>query len=98
MADRLDQTDELILAELADNARATFAEIGGFRIDPTAAHALGDRGATRAELRPFVEGGEADDGKRAERNDREEPRLPQRDGGPGRGLVNLVAAMTGVSL
>lgn len=26
--DRLDDTDELILAELADNARATFADIG----------------------------------------------------------------------
>lgn len=28
MAERLDETDEQILAELADNARATFAEIG----------------------------------------------------------------------
>ena len=27
--ERLDETDERILAELADNARATFAEIGG---------------------------------------------------------------------
>ncbi len=34
--DRLDDTDERILAELAEHARATFAEIGGERVNLSA--------------------------------------------------------------
>lgn len=65
---------------LDDVEQATFGEVGGLRGDAAGFDALGDCGATRGELGPFREGGQADDGEGCSGDAEEELGVPEKAG------------------
>ena len=83
---------------LDDVEQLTLAEVGGLRVDRPAAGHLGDGGAAGAHLRPFIEGGETDDGDGAASHPEEKLRIEDRPAGRGCPVNAPAATVPGVAL